>query len=64
MTASLRSTRPSRLGLYKNGINEFYYIFLADHCILFNINDMYMTDDTIFRSFDEFSNDLFETIFS
>lgn len=54
----------SRLGLYKNGINEFYYIFLADHCILFNINGMYMSDNTIFSSFDRFSDNLFEPIFS
>jgi len=54
----------SRLGLYKNNVNEFYYIFLMDHCILFNINGMYMTDDTIFSSFDVFSNDLFEPILS
>jgi hypothetical protein len=52
------------LGLYKNNINEFYYIFLTDHCILFNINDMYVTDDTIFRSFGVFSCDLFEPILS
>lgn len=52
------------LGLYKNNINEFYYIFLTDHCILFTNNGMYVSDDTIYRSFNQFSNDLFETIFS